>query len=182
MFGFIFKNKRLNENAHELYSAVISQSREIVFYEKFLVEDSLDGRFDLMALHMALLLDKFDKNDNLRDVPKMKRILQEIMFDNLDLTLREIGVGDLGVGKKIKVMAEAFYGRMMIYQELLSKNDETEMVEAIKRNLYRGKQIDENIVMGMVSYMFAQYENTKAQEIETIMNGDVVFLVPEETE
>ncbi|MDG1995043.1 MAG: ubiquinol-cytochrome C chaperone family protein [Emcibacteraceae bacterium] len=178
MFDFIFKNKKLNDSAHGLFSSVINQSREKVFYEKFLVEDSLDGRFDLMALHMALLLDKFDRNDELRDVPKMKRIIQEIMFDNLDLTLREIGVGDLGVGKKIKIMAEAFYGRMMVYQELLSKNNVVEMTEAIKRNLYRGKDIDESTVEEMTSYMFVQYENTKEQDIDKIMSGEIVFSVP----
>ena len=67
----------------------------------------------------------------------------------------------------------------MVYQELLSKNNEVEMAEAIKRNLYREKDIDDNIVAEMTSYMFTQYENTKEQDIENIMSGEIVFSVPE---
>jgi cytochrome b pre-mRNA-processing protein 3 len=179
MFDFIFKNRKLNDCAHGLFSAVINQSREKVFYEKYLVEDSLDGRFDLMSLHMALVLDKLDKNAQIKNIPKLKRILQEIMFDNLDLTLREIGVGDLGVGKKIKVMAEAFYGRMMVYQNLLNKQDIEGMSNALKRNLYREKDIEKNVIGAMASYIFMQHENTHSQAIEKILCGEIVFLIPE---
>lgn len=178
MFDFIFKNRKLNDCAHGLFSAVINQSREKVFYEKYLVEDSFDGRFDLMALHMSLVLDKFDKNDEMTNAPKLKRMLQEIMFDNLDLTLREMGVGDLGVGKKIKIMAEAFYGRMMVYQEIFNKRDTANMKEALKRNLYREKDIDASILTQMSSYMFEQYEYTHSQSIEKVLNGEIDFILP----
>ena len=142
------------------------------FYSDFDVEDSLDGRFDLMSLHMAMLLDKLDQHQAVTDAAKLKRVLQEIMFDNLDLTLREIGVGDLGVGKKIKVMAEAFYGRMMVYQDLFHSKDVQKMSEALIRNLYREREIAEDTVLQMSRYVFEQRENIKHQNIENIMSGE----------
>lgn len=177
MFGFLFNKKKIN-TAHNLFNIIIEHSRAIEFYEIYSVEDSLDGRFDLMTVHMAILLEKLDHHKNLKYVPEYKRILQEIMFDNLDLTLREIGVGDLGVGKKIKVMAEAFYGRMIAYQNLFTNKDEIEMSKTLKRNLYREKSINEDILKKMVSYIYLQYELIMEQDLEKILDGHIEFQLP----
>lgn len=178
MFEFLFNKKKLNNAAYNLFNIVIEQSRIIEFYEKYSVEDSLDGRFDLMSLHMAIVLEKLDRHKKIKYVPEYKRILQEIMFDNLDLTLREIGVGDLGVGKKIKVMAEAFYGRMLAYQNLFLEKNEIEMSNTLKRNLYREKAINENVLKSMVSYIYQQYEFILEQNIEKILEGQIEFQLP----
>lgn len=178
MFGFLFNKKKLNNGAHKIFNAIIEQSRTVDFYEYFAVEDSLDGRFDLMTINMAIVLDKLDLHKDEKSVFNFKRILQEIMFDNLDLTLREIGVGDLGVGKKIKVMAEAFYGRMVAYQDLFKGKDLAEMSDTLRRNLYREKTIDEEILKKMVSYVYEQHELINKQDIETILDGHIVFQVP----
>lgn len=178
MFGFLFNKKKLNNAAHNIFSIIIEHSRVIDFYENYSVEDSLDGRFDLMSVHMAIVLEKLDHHKNFKDVPEFKRILQEIMFDNLDLTLREIGVGDLGVGKKIKVMAEAFYGRMIAYQNLFSNENKDEMSNTLKRNLYREKTINEDILKKMVSYIYQQYELIIKQDIEKILDGHIEFKLP----
>ena len=178
MFGFLFNKKKLNNSAHKLFSKIIEQSRIVHFYETLKVDDNLDGRFDLMSLHMALILEKLDQYKDTKNVPEFKRNLQEIMFDNLDLTLREIGVGDLGVGKKIKVMAEAFYGRMMAYQNNLITGNEQEMLETLKRNLYRNKMVDEDVLQLMTAYVFEQYNYVNVQEINSILEGQIEFQAP----
>lgn len=178
MFGFLFKKKRWNNVGHQLFQTVVDQSRIPLFYSELAVEDSIDGRFDLMAFNMAFVLDKLDMHSNEEGVPDLKRILQEIMFDNLDLTLREIGVGDLGVGKKIKVMAEAFYGRMMVYQDLFKSRDIKGMSEALGRNLYRGEGIDQGIIDHMVFYSFSQLDHIKKQSLEKVVSGEINFLAP----
>ena len=178
MFGFLFNKKKLNNAAHNIFSIIIEHSRVIDFYENYSVEDSLDGRFDLMSVHMAIVLKKLDHHKNFKDVPEFKRILQEIMFVNLDLTLSEIGVCDLGVGKKIKVMAEAFYGRMIAYQNLFSSENKDEMSNTLKRNLYREKTINEDILKKMVSYIYQQYELIIKQDIEKILDGHIEFKLP----
>ena len=156
MFDFLFANKRLGNSADKLFSAIIKQSRVSIFYSEYDVEDSLDGRFDLLALHMAFILNKLDQHDDAKDGGQIGRNLQEIMFDNLDLTLREIGVGDLGVGKKIKIMAEAFYGRMSIYKQLFNTFDLKKMAEALHRNLYRDKTVNDEKLNQMSKYAYDQ--------------------------
>lgn len=178
MFGFLFKNKKLDSASHQLFLSVIDNSRTPFFYSDLNVEDSLDGRFDVMAIHMAIVLDKFDQHDEKADAATIKRIIQEIMFDNLDLTLREIGVGDLAVGKKIKVMAEAFYGRMMVYQDLFRTIDEEKMSEALLRNLYRGKEVKEDVIKKMAAYVYQQHKNVINQNIDDILLGEIAFIKP----
>ena len=182
MFGFLFKKKGWNHVGHQLFQTVIDQSRNPLFYSDLAVEDSIDGRFDLMALNMAFVLDKLDTHNEEDGVPELKRILQEIMFDNWDLRLREIGVGDLGVGKKIKVMAEAFYGRMVVYQDLFKSHDIEGMSDALSRNLYRGEDVDQGIIDQMVSYSFNQLDYIKKQSLEMLISGEVDFLSPGNTD
>ena len=179
MFGFLFKKKRLNDIGHKLYSSIIAQSRLTIFYSDLAVEDNLDGRFDVLALHMSLILDKLDLHGKEANVADLKRILQEIMFDNLDLTLREIGVGDLGVGKKIKVMAEAFFGRMMVYQDLFRLGDTDKMSKTLHRNLYREKDVSPDILNYMSIYVFNEHKNVTGQSIDDIMSGVINFTEPE---
>ncbi len=176
MFDFLSKKKKLNISAHKLFSKVIEQSRDTFFYTDLDVEDSLDGRFDLMAIHMTLVIEKLDNNQDNADAGQIKRHLQEIMFDNLDLTLREIGVGDLGVGKKIKVMAEAFYGRMTTYQKLFKNKDVEQMSLAIGRNLYRGHDVNKIILSKISSYVYGQVTHINNQSIQDILDGNIDFM------
>lgn len=180
MLGFLFRDKKLNNVAHTLFSKVIEQSRIPFFYTNYDVEDTLDGRFDLMALHMSLLIYKLDQSEDVPKVPELKRMLQEAMFDNLDLTMREVGVGDLGVGKKVKVMAEAFYGRIKVYQEIIDKDSRQAMQEAIKRNLYRDREVDNEVVKKIVEYYFQQWDNVNQQRLSDVMKGELKFIEPQE--
>ena len=179
MFDFLSRSKKLNNAAHQLFLNVIEQSRNDKFYKNYGVEDSLDGRFDLMTMHMSIILNKLEQHSEINDAKIVRRNLQEIMFDNLDLSLREIGVGDLGVGKKIKVMAEAFYGRIAVYQSLLNSNNQGELSDALERNLYRGKDLDDKILPEMVKYVFSQWDNVHEQSIEKIVKGNIIFLAIE---
>ncbi len=178
MFGFLFKDKKLKKVAYSLFSKVIEQSRLPVFYTDYMVEDSIDGRFDLMALHMSLLINKLDQSSQSAN---LKRMLQEAMFDNLDLTMREIGVGDLGVGKKVKVMAEAFYGRVNVYQEHLNRGDMDNIREAILRNVYRQREVALPILEKIADYYFSQWQHVNAQTLSDIMQGKIAFIIPKRT-
>ncbi len=180
MFGFLSKKKKIDNAANELFVKVINHTRIPVFYEKFSVEDSLDGRFDLMTIHMALIIETLDNYQQMDDAIMVRRRLQEIMFDNLDLTLREIGVGDLGVGKKIKVMAEAFFGRMTTYQDLFKNYDIDQMSMALKRNLYRGKVGQETVAENMAIYIYSQNKHLSSLGAEDVMAGKFDFIMPKE--
>jgi cytochrome b pre-mRNA-processing protein 3 len=89
----------------------------------------MDGRFDLIALHAWLVLEKMESD------PPLAQALVDQIFLNFDEALRHLGTGDLGMNRRLKAMASAFYGRLRVYRAASSLD---ELGEAIHRNLYRG--------------------------------------------
>ncbi len=178
MLGFLFKDKKLERSAHNLFAQIIEHTRQPVFYTDYAVEDSLDGRFDLMAMHMSLVINKLDQSAQEQPVSDLKRMLQEAMFDNLDLAMREVGVGDLGVGKRVKEMAEAFYGRIKKYQEHLKLHDRSKLQEAIHRNLYRERETSPGILDGITDYYLEQWQNINEYDLSGVLAGNVRFNLP----
>ncbi len=132
LFKTVFRKDRVRSQAETLYAALAGQSRAPEFYRNASVPDTPEGRFDLLALHMVLAIDRLRLEGATADRPI--RLLQEIFFESLDSALREMGVGDLVVSRKIRGLAEAFYGRFSAYERAF--NDENGALEAaIARNV-----------------------------------------------
>ena len=136
--GYLAGQQRKQEDrpAERLYQSVLQASRQPDLYNEFDVRDHLDSRFDMLCLHISLLMGR------LRMLPEgtHKQLNQELFdrfFADMDFTLREMGVGDLGVGKRVRKMSEAFMGRLAAYTEALEKNDKTELALAVARNIRR---------------------------------------------
>jgi cytochrome b pre-mRNA-processing protein 3 len=94
--------------AGRLYDGLVSRAREPVFFTRFGVADSLDGRFDILAFHAWLVLTELKGASVAQD-------LTNLIFTGFDEAMREQGAGDMGIGHKLKTMANAFYGRMTAY-------------------------------------------------------------------
>ena len=116
------------QDGRRLYEAVVSRSRAPVFFTSFAVADSLDGRFDVLALHAWLVLAE------LKGGPAAQG-LTDAIFTGFDEAMREQGAGDMGIARKLKAMADAFYGRMAAYD---AAKDEGELAAALAKNLWRG--------------------------------------------
>jgi len=132
----LFRRRQPNEDfAAVLYARTAERARHAELYEACGIPDTLDGRFDALALHAALMIDR------LRHEPDGEALSQaffDAMFRHLDLTLREIGVQDLGVGRRIKIMAEGFHGRALAYRAALAGEGATPLAEVLRRNAYGG--------------------------------------------
>src|SRR3546814_20289987 len=106
--------KPRNPNALPLYRAIVAQARQPGLYRDLGVPDNLDGRFEAIVLHLVLVLRRLK-----RDFPAgrdLAEALQESFFEDMDHSLRELGAGALGVGKRVKRMAEGFMGRLAGYE------------------------------------------------------------------
>jgi cytochrome b pre-mRNA-processing protein 3 len=129
------RRQPIEEFAAALYARTAERARAPELFEACGIPDTLDGRFDALALHAALMIDR------LRGEPDGEVLAQaffDAMFRHLDLTLREIGVQDLGVGRRIKVMAEGFQGRALAYREALAEGP-TLLADVLRRNAYGGR-------------------------------------------
>jgi len=125
--------------AKRLYSATVERARAPVFYTRLGVPDTLDGRFDLVTLHAAIVLEAC-KRAALSD--QLGAAFVTLVFAGFEEALRELGVSDIGLSRRIKTMADAFYGRVDAYAR--SMDDEQALQLAILRNVYRGDEMREN--------------------------------------
>ena len=173
VFG-LFKSRKHIKTAHSLYSTILIQARLPVFYTDFGVQDTIDGRFDMIVLHAHILFNR------LKDVPaKEKGIAQavfDLMFADMEQNLREMGVGDVGVSKRIKSMAEAFYGRATAYSNGMRDQDNSALISALRRNLYRNSEASDEQITGVSSYMRNQVAHLKSQKLSKLFQGNVSFM------
>ena len=115
------------------YHRIVDQARRPGFFLNGGVPDTVDGRFELICLHAFLYLHRL-KDEQPRAAHHGRRFVAA-MFADFDRSLREMGTGDLSVGREVKRMAEAFYGRFAAYQEGLAADDAV-LRPALARNLF----------------------------------------------
>lgn len=178
-----FRDRRRREQiAHDLYLAVINQARLPAFYLEYGVPDTLDGRFDLIVLHAALVMRRLRAagEGDAAEAKEVAQALFDLMFADMDQNLREIGVTDTSVGKRVKQMVRAFYGRAAAYEEALNAGG-AGLAEALRRNLYGTVEGDlpPHLPAAMARHLMAQEVHLAAQDAAGPMAGRVTFRPPE---
>jgi len=168
----LFRRNRYRPLAHAAYTSIVEQARALAFFTRLEVPDTLDGRFEMIALHMFLVLNRLKAEHAAAE--GFAQALFDAMFADLDRGLREMGATDMGVGKRVKEMATGFYGRIAAYEKGLAGDDRV-LSEALKRNLYGTVQPSAPAVAGMVRYVRGQAENLAHQPIEAFVRDDVKF-------
>jgi cytochrome b pre-mRNA-processing protein 3 len=169
----LFTRKPHERSAFALYGAAVAQARQPVFFETLGVPDTLDGRFDLVSLHTGLLVCRISRDAD----PRAKDLAQAVfdaMFADMDLNLREMGVGDLSVGKRVKKMWEAFHGRAQAYDQALRAGDLAGLAEALARNVWRGSAPDG--AAARLAAMAAEADSLlAAQPFAALVKGEARF-------
>jgi cytochrome b pre-mRNA-processing protein 3 len=155
-----------------LYGTIVAQARLPCFYRAYAVADTVNGRFDLIVLHIALVLERFSADPDLREVGQG---LFDRFWRDMDHNLREMGVGDLSVPKKMRELGEAFYGRAKAYRAALGADDRA-LAAALLRNIYGGAQPD--AARRLAVYMRRAARDLAGQEKGRLATGEVSFPDP----
>ncbi|WP_417463559.1 ubiquinol-cytochrome C chaperone family protein [Kordiimonas sp.] len=136
MFGRLFAGMASKKTAYAIYGKLVAQARQPEFYTVYDVADTLDGRFDMILVHMFLIQNRLGRDGDA--TAKLRQQLQEAMVADMDRSLREMGVGDMGIGREVKKMGVAWFGRLKAYGAALEAEDKvTALTEAVRRNLYK---------------------------------------------
>ncbi|MCU0839341.1 MAG: ubiquinol-cytochrome C chaperone family protein [Rhodospirillales bacterium] len=159
--------------AAALYRAIVVQSRRHGFYEHLAVPDTPDGRFDVLMVHAALVLRRLRRDHAATETTA--QALFDLMFDDMDENLREMGVGDLAVGKRVKGMAQALYGRLAAYGEALDAGDRRGLADALVRNVYRAGVPAAMAVEAFAGYMFDVADHLEATATDELLRGTLAF-------
>lgn len=125
-----------------LYGAIVAQARSPVFYREYGVPDTVNGRFDMIVLHLCLALDRLERDPAGR---AMGQQVFDLFCSEMDGHLRETGVGDLTVPKRMKDIGESFYGRRQAYRAALASADPGDLAAALARNVYGRPQGGEGL-------------------------------------
>lgn len=171
----IFARRQEALRASELYMAIVAQARQPEFYEVLGVPDTVDGRFEMIVVHIVMVLRR------LRGAgPEGKAISQALfdqMFADMDRNLRELGAGDLGVGRRVKHMATAFYGRAEVYEKGLD-GSEGALEEAVARNVYGTLSSPPHQAVDMASYIRREMVSLSELDGSDLLAGRVSFGPP----
>ncbi|MDB5492476.1 MAG: ubiquinol-cytochrome chaperone family protein [Micavibrio sp.] len=153
--------------AEKLYFGLVAQARNPVFYAGWQVPDTLDGRFDMVLLHVFAVIQHLRKHG--KEGSKRAQALYDVMFVDMDRSVREMGIGDLGVKRHIRRMMTAFNGRMDAYAKGIE--DPSMLEGAIRRNVYA--QVDGNIdTAPLKAYLLCCVQGEQA-----VMSGQMIWPV-----
>lgn len=148
-----------------LYQSVVTRGRAVHWYVEGAVPDTLDGRFDMIAAILSLVMFRLEEADKRQE----SVWLTELFVDDMEGQLRQIGVGDVVVGKQIGRMMSALGGRLSAYREGLS--DGGDFADALRRNLYRGEPVDDKALADVEGRLRTFMDGLKAADIDSLVSG-----------
>jgi cytochrome b pre-mRNA-processing protein 3 len=171
-FSFIF-GARHERPGFLLYNAAVQAARDPAWFEALGVPDTLDGRFDLIGLFAALLIRR------LRALPPPGPALAQAVFDamfaDMDFNLRELGVSDMSIGRRMRAMWEAFHGRALAYEGPLDEADAPSLAAAMARNVWRG-QAPPGAADRLAQAALAQNRHLSGIDLAKFQTGAIAFL------
>jgi cytochrome b pre-mRNA-processing protein 3 len=136
--------------AERLHASAVAQARNPVLYATMGAPDTIEGRFELLCAHVILLLDRLKGADG--PITETRQALFDVFVSHLDGAMREMGVGDLAMGKRMRRLGEAFYGRLQAYEGAFAKLPERETLEAVvARTILDGHDSDPGALAGYLS-------------------------------
>lgn len=175
-FRRFFERRRRGQAANALYHALVGQARQPAFYVTHGVPDTLEGRYDMVVLHAYLLMRRLG-NVNAAAAEAAKALSQatfDLMFADMDQSLREMGVTDTRIGKRVRRMAEAFFGRVAAYDRAQAEGGEA-LCGALARNLYNTVTPAPQHLTAMAAYVLAQQDVLAGQSDDDLLAGKVTF-------
>ena len=168
----LFRPRFHTPTIDSLYGVIVAQARVPDFYEEFGVADSVDGRFELIVLHLALVTRRLARDS---EGMAFASALVDRFGRDMDHNLREMGVGDLTVPKKMKRMFEALYGRTRSYHGALDEAGSDALEAALGRNVFGGRAGE---VVALAAYVRGAARALDAADVEQILAGRLAFPAP----
>jgi cytochrome b pre-mRNA-processing protein 3 len=166
-----FRRTREDPSIASLYGAIVAQARAKAFYQRFGVPDTVNGRLEMILLHVVLLLRRLNDDP---DGALSGQAVFDLFCQDMDDNLREMGVGDLAVPKEMRRIGEAFYGRQAAYTRALASSDPEPLVEVLKRNVLDGGEGAE----ALAGYVRAAVGALGARGIKELRLGNLGFPDP----
>jgi cytochrome b pre-mRNA-processing protein 3 len=172
----LFNRRRRPSTISTLYGMIVAQARMPCFYRDYGVPDTVDGRFELLVVHLAAVLQPL-----MRGGAESKAFGQDL-FDcfcwDMDDNLRELGIGDLKVPKEMTRIGQAFYGRAQAYEAALASSGTEQLEQALARNVYGATNAEQRPAKRLAAYVSEAVGGLGRQDDAAIRRAEVVFPDP----
>ena len=176
MLKTLFSKSPEKQAGESLFASLVRSARRPVFYAELSVPDTLDGRFELIVLHAALVMRRLREGE--APGRAVAQSVFDVMFKDFAAALREMGTGDSKVGKNVRTMGEAFYGRARAYDEALNTDDAAALGLAIERNFFpvAADQAEPEeasaAALALAAYVRSAAEALQAQPLDALIQGE----------
>jgi cytochrome b pre-mRNA-processing protein 3 len=171
MIMSLFRKNSATEPVYAIYNAIVAQSRQPVFYADWGIADTVTGRFDMISLHMALLFRRLRAGSE--SDKAFSQAVFDLFFKDMDRSLREMGVTDIGIPKKIQKMGNIFFGLLAALNAAIDSGDKEALKAVLARNVY--EQPTDEHVTALATYVLAQDQALVAQSASDITGGKLTF-------
>lgn len=177
MFQRLFGRERARNRQiiDALYAAIVAAARRETFFSEWQVPDTPLGRFEMLSLHMFLLQHRLrGETGPARDIAQE---LIDDFFTEVDHSLRELGIGDVGVPKRMKKLARMYYGRTLAYGAAIEAGDRAELAAALARNIRPEAAAWPQAPM-LAAHVLQAVSALASQPVDDICAGTLVFPEP----
>jgi cytochrome b pre-mRNA-processing protein 3 len=172
----IFQAPRFQAEARAIFRQIAERARNPVLYTVYGVPDTIDGRFEMLCLHTYAFFHGLKGKG--ADAEALSQATYDAMFADLDGSLRELGVADLGVGRRIKTMTEALNGRIQAYDRGFAAGDDA-LAHAIRRNVYGTVTPRDEQVCAMAAYLHSVRSVLVRASFEDLCTARVMSQLPQ---
>ena len=165
-----FKKKKYETIHNDIDQKIVEFSRNKIFYTKYKVPDTIDGRFDMLVLTTIIIVFRLSKIKDKGTYLSQK--IFDIIFRDLDFSLRELGAGDVSVSNNMKKLISSYMGRQKTYIKAFKNDDEKLLELAFKNNIYRNNEQKGNYILVLSKNIFRINKKLDLIEDKKILNGD----------
>lgn len=156
-----------------LYTEAVTAARDAYLFTTVGAPDTLDGRFDVIGIYVFLAIQRLKREAE--PGAEIAQAMFDAMFRDMDINLREMGVGDMSVGKRVRAMWEAFHGRSLAYATAMEAGDIPALEAALARNVWR-EAAPAGGPAALARLVLAQEAFLAAQPMERLTAGEIRFL------
>lgn len=170
----LFRRPRHERTGFVLYGCAVAAARAPRFYAELGVPDTVAGRFELVSLHAGLLIRRLRAEPG-PETDALAQAVFDAMFSDMDVNLREMGISDLRVGKRVKMLWEGFHGRAQSYADALDAADMVALAAALERNIWVNEPAPEGSPAALAAHAAALDARLATQPVAGLMKGEVSF-------
>ncbi len=173
----LFRRKPFERQGFELYGAAVGAARQVRPFADWGVPDTTAGRFELICLTTGLLIRRLKAEGN-ETGDALGQAVFDAMFSDMDVSLREMGVGDLSVGKRVKALWESFHGRATAYEAAMAEEADAPLADALARNVWAGQEPPAGGAEELAGWARRIAANLAGQPVDALVAGRAVFPQP----